>query len=327
MELKTAVRRIKDGKVDPVYLLKGDDHYLQQFVIKEIEQTFFGSDVVDRQLLMPDELSNREIIESILKTDLFSSRRLFILRNAHQIRDPFKKRLVEYCQNPVSNHCLVIIDDEFSSKYAIIRDIGKNINSINTTKPFESELRKWIAYFFSERGKQVTGEVISAVLEIAGDSVYHAANEVEKICLGLVNEGEITVDLVKKFSGWRREHRQWEFITAIGNKQESQSILLGKTLLAQGISLIALLYQLSALFQEMLFIKMTVGTSQTRTGYIPLSTSVRKKLPGFAQRYNYAEIEKALELLGAIDYRIKNYVINDENELSLFIINLFGFNE
>ena len=326
MDLKTALRRIQNGEIDPVYLLNGDDYYLQQFFIKQVEKSFFQEESVDRQLLMPAELSNREILESILKIDLFSSRRLFVLRDAHQIKGPYKKQLVEYCTSPVNNHCLIIIDDDFKSQYALIKEISKIIESVNTARPFESELRKWIKYFFKEQGVQVDNKVIESILTIAGDSVYHAANEVEKICIRLEAGESVTVEKIGQFSGWRRERRQWEFMIAIGNKNLTRAVILGKALLSQGIVLLSLVYQLSTFFQEMLFLKISSGTSMQKSGYIPLSPSVRKRLPAFSQRYTYVEIEQVLKLLGEIDRRIKTSPASDESELTLFLFKVLGAN-
>ncbi len=324
MDIKAAMRKIQAGKIDPVYLLQGDDQYLQQFFIKQVEKAFFENRTVDRQILIPDELSSREMVESLSKTDLFSSHRLFIMRAAHQIQVPYRKRLLEYCSNPVDNHCVIIVHDDYRSP-ALIKEISKLLDPVNTARPYEAGLRKWIRYFFNERDVVVTDEVIESVLEIAGDSVYHAANEVEKICVRLKPGEEVTVDKISQFSGWRREHQQWEFFNAVGNKNLNRSMILGKALLAQGIALLVLVNQLAVLFREMLFNKISSGTSMAKSGFIPLSPSIRKRLPSFSQRYGFEELEQALKLLGEIDRRIKTSTTSDESEITFFIFNVLGF--
>ncbi len=327
MELKTAIRQIQSGSIAPVYLLQGDDYYLQQFIVDQIESEFSAGEKLQRQLLLPDEFGSREIIDALRHTDLFSSRKIFILRNAQKIKQPYRQQLIDYCNQPIPNHCLVIIDDEFGSQKSIYRNIAKKVEAINTRKPFESELRKWAKYFFHEKQIQADREIVDTVLGIAGDSVYHIANEIEKICLGIEPGTALNMDMVSQFSGWRREHRQWEFLLAVAGRKLGQSQVLGRALLAQGISLISLVYQLSTLYSELLYLKISGGTSAPVSGYIPLPPSVRKRLGGFSKKYSYEEIDLALELLVAIDRRIKSTVTTDESELAIFLFRALGENE
>ncbi len=188
-------------------------------------------------------------------------------------------------------------------------------------------MRKWIIYFFKEKGLEGDRAVVDAVLDIAGDSVYHVANEVEKISLGLDEGEQVTPELVGQFSGWRREHQQWEFMQAVGNKNLSRTIVLSKALLSQGISLIAIVYQLTTLFQELLFHMISSGTSAQKVGYIPLSPSVKKRIPEFCRRYNYNEVTQAINLLNGIDRRIKTTTVSDESELAYFFFNVLETDE
>jgi DNA polymerase III delta subunit len=77
-------------------------------------------------------------------------------------------------------------------------------------------------------------------------------------------------------------------------------------------------------FQEMLFQKISSGTFSKFRGYIPLSKTIREKIPNFAQQYSRQEIENALLLLGKIDERIKTTKVSDESELIQFIFNVIS---
>ena len=42
MRLREAINDIKKGVIHPVYLLKGDDHFLQNFFINKLEKEVFN---------------------------------------------------------------------------------------------------------------------------------------------------------------------------------------------------------------------------------------------------------------------------------------------
>ena len=122
---------------------------------------------------------------------------------------------------------------------------------------------KILNYFFKERHKSAHPSVVNIMVEMAGDSVAHLRNEIEKVCLWAGDRNEITSEDIELFSGWKREHQRWEFLLALGGKDYDRTIALGKTIITSNESMISLIYSLTTLFQEMLFAKMKNGTLHT----------------------------------------------------------------
>jgi len=187
-------------------------------------------------------------------------------------------------------------------------------------------MKKWTRYFLKEKNILVTEDVIDALIEIAGDSVYHIANEVEKISLNVIDDGIVTLDMIYQFSGWRREYQRWEFLQAIGLRDIGEALVLGQSLFRQGQTMLGLIYPLTSLFQEMLFEKLSSGTLSAKKGYIPLPPSVIRKLSQNAKRYSKEEIEYALILLRDIDQRLKTTNEPDKSLLSKFLFTVLTAN-
>ena len=51
----------------------------------------------------------------------------------------------------------------------------------------------------------------NTLIELAGDSLAHLDNEIEKICLIIGNRSAIEIKDVERFSGWERDRQRWEF--------------------------------------------------------------------------------------------------------------------
>lgn len=313
---------LKNNGVKPVYLLQGKDKYLQQFLSDKIADTFFQNSKSDKILLIPDDMKGPEIIENITATDLFSSKKMFILLEPQKISGQSRKEFLSYCDKPIQSNCLVIVLEEFGKNVAMVRELTKRFTAINVSSPFESDMRKWAQYFLREKGINANTEVLNTIVEMAGDSVGHIANEIDKISI-LLNEGqELTNDLVRQFSGWKREHQRWEFFRSLGNKNLAQSLKIGLSLITQNETMLSLLYPLTTFFQELLFAKLPNGGVPGRGGYVPLSNSIVKSLPNFAKKYSRKEIELALKLLGEIDLRSKTTTVSDESEMTKFLFGL-----
>ena len=313
------LRTVQAGNIEPVYFLLGEEYYLQYLIIERISKALFGETKQDKTLLLPDELSNKEIIDQLTQTDLFASKKLFVLRNPSALRNKYREELLTYCRNPLENHNLVIIEDDYNDRKAITKDLKKNLNTVSVQIPFANEMKKWTRFFFKEKQIQPSDNIVDALIEIAGDSIYHIANEVEKIALNVSDDVPLTLETIYQFAGWQRDYQRWEFFQAIGLRDLEKALLLGQSLFRQGQTMLGLMYPLTSLFQELLFKKLSSGTLSAKKGYIPLPPSVIKKLSQIAKRFSKEEIEYALLLLGDIDQRLKTTNEPDESLLSKFL--------
>ena len=224
------LRAVQAGNIEPVYFLLGEEYYLQYIIIEQISMALFDQTKQDKTVLLPDELSNKEIIDQLTQTDLFASKKLFILRNPSALRNKYREELLDYCRNPLQNHNLIIIEDDYSNKKAMTKDLKKTLDTISVQIPFANEMKKWTRFFFKEKQLLASDNVVDAIIEIAGDSVYHIANEVEKIALNVFDDTPLTLDMIYQFSGWQRDYQRWEFLQAIGLRNLAKALLLGQSL-------------------------------------------------------------------------------------------------
>ncbi len=317
---------LKNSGVEPVYLLQGIDKFLQRFLSEKISDKFFQNSKSDKTLLIPDDMKGPEIIEKITATDLFSSKKMFILLEPQKIIGQSRKEFLSYCDKPIHSNCLVIVLEEFGKNVAMVRELTNRFTVINVSSPFENDMKKWAQYFLREKSIKANAGIINTIVEMAGDSVGHIANEIDKISISLDEGQELTDDLVRQFSGWKKEHQRWEFFKSLGNKNLNQSLKIGLSLITQNETMSALIYPLTAFFQELLFAKLSPEIVPGRGVYVPLSNSIVKNLPNYVKKYSRKEIELALKLLGEIDVRNKTTSVSDESEMTKFLFNLLEDN-
>tara|TARA_B100001250_G_scaffold61209_1_gene47837 strand:+ start:6542 stop:7519 length:978 start_codon:yes stop_codon:yes gene_type:complete len=319
MKIKEAISSLKNNIFYSSYYLKGDDQFLQNFFIKKSLDFIFKDNPYDKTLMNPVDMNEKQIIDQILITDLFKSNKLFILRDPQKLKNKAFEDLLKYLKNPHQNHLLIIINDDWTKKSTYLNKIEKYLSFIDVQTPHENELKKWIVYLFKLRNKEVSIKVVNILIEIAGDSLNHINNEIEKVCLFMKDQKNIEYENLKQFSGWKKERKRWEFLMAIGEKNFDKSIFLAKRILSNGDSMISLIYPLTAFLQEMLYAKMNKGTNLIYRGYIPIPNKVKMKIAGFKDLYSIEELENGLSELTNIDKRQKTQHSTDEADLIQFI--------
>ena len=79
--IKSVLSNIKNGQIDKIYFLKGDDQFLQNFFMKHFSKISFQIQKDLKDFCQHNEFSGKEIIDIILSIDLFNTKKLFILKD------------------------------------------------------------------------------------------------------------------------------------------------------------------------------------------------------------------------------------------------------
>ena len=147
---------------------------------------------------------------------------------------------------------------------------------------------KWAKYLIKEKNKSADSKVLLNLVDIAGQSIVHLNNEINKLCLFVEPRNRIEIEDLDHFSGWSRERRLWEFLLVYINKNYEKSAEIGKSLIQGGNQITSIIISITSLFQEMLFEKMKKhGTFRSNNGYIPLPSSIKKRIAYFTKNFTY----------------------------------------
>ena len=297
--LEEALSTLQTDTAKKLYFLMGSDHYLQKFFIDKIYEKVSNENSIQKVFLMPDDISGKNIIDKLTTIDLFNSMNLFILRNPNGLRGKVRDELVDYCQNPLTDNILILVQDEYGAK---------------------NKMEKWSRKFFSDNGfNDVPQEIIRYMIEIAGDSLNHLKNETDKISTNLDSTADLNLQEIYQFSSWKKKSREYEFFYLLGERNLKKTLELGRMLVSHETTLINLLYPMTEFFQELFFIKISRGTNSNSKRYTQLSRSVIRNIPSYASNYSSKEIISALKRLEQVDRNIKTSKINDESAITEFL--------
>ena len=315
-----AINDLKNNIPQPVYFLMGEDYFLQEFFANELLKIIQKDKLIQKTILIPDDIGSKDILDRLTSLDIFDSTKLFILRNPNGIKGKLRDELVEYCKNPSEQNILILIQDDYGAKNKMLKELVKISGPISVSIPFENEMVNWVKYFFIKNGlENIPKEIIETIISISGDSLFHIKNEINKICVNINSIEELDRDFIEQFSGWKRKYREYEFFDYLGQRNLINALKIGRTLVAQNITMGTLLYPLTEFFQELLFIKIFKGTKSNIKRFTNLANSINRKLPNYASKYSSTEIVAALKRLSNIDSKIKESKLNDESAITEFL--------
>ena len=319
LDPQSVEREFSSGKIKPVYLFKGPEHFLHRFLIKKIEAELNRHGSVLKTVIIPDELGKGQLMDMLNTSDLFSSKKLLILFYPQKLKGKVQKEFLSYCENPNAQHTLVIINDDFYKKTKFLSNLEKIVKPLDMRTPFNSDLKKWASVLFKEKNISVTGDAITQIVYLFGDSIYHIANEIDKICIGFSGSRQITAKDIKESLIWRKSYQNWEFLDVLARKKLNDALIRGKSYLNLAPNFSIVMNVLITFFTSLYYLKISNGTFLSNIGSIPLSPYIKKRIPIGAKYYSLDELENIIYHLASLDRQIKTSTINHESAFTKFL--------
>ena len=285
LDPKSAEREFSSGRIKPVYLFKGPEHFLHRYFINRIESELKKQGSVEKTVLIPDEFEKGQLMNMLNTSDLFSSKKLLILFHPRKLKGKIQKEFLAYCENPNAQHTFVIINDDFYKKTKFLSALEKIIKPIDMRTPFNTDLKKWASVLFKEKNISVTGDTIAQVVYLFGDSIY----------------------------------QNWEFLDVLARRKLNDALIRGKSFFNLAPDFSIVMNILITFFTSLYYLKISNGTFLSNIGSIPLSPYIKKRIPIGAKYYSLDELENIIHYLASLDKRLKTSSINHESAFTKFL--------
>ena len=296
---------MRGGKLEPVYFLNGNDYFLQSLFVDEVMAALTKDEAPEKSYFSAESVDYTAVVTDLFSGSLFGGKKLVVLHNPTRMSGKTKDDFFDYCRQPNSDNSLIVILDKVDRRSAFTKNLSQIVSPIGTSPPFPDKMASWIEFLLKKNDLSATKDARELLLELSGDSVYHIANEIEKIKIGLPEDSKIEESHVADFCGWEREYFPWHLSDAAGSKDFHKSILIGKSLLHHGVDVASMVTQLSILFQELYLMSLHDGQESDlpRTGW--LNQILTRKLPTYFNNFSQNELEQIVKALGEADRNIK----------------------
>lgn len=231
------LNKIEKGKLDPVYILIGDDFFLQQAILKALYQSF---DCDNREIFYgksqtssKDEIANK-FLEELYSVGLFSNKKIVVFKDIDKIKRKYHQRLLSYFSSIDPNILLIMTAD--NKRSGLVKKIMKKATDITVYTPFPNQYEKFVSKLISRMGYKIEPKAQNILISETNDSLTHTFSELEKVLVSLEKGELITADKVKKVVGGEKQYQMYDFLDAVGNKNYYQAINICITLIKNGAS-------------------------------------------------------------------------------------------
>ena len=310
VNLKHTINRINSNEIEPIYSLFGNEAFLQKFFIDYISSKFLNKNESITYLNLDDDKESL-LLSELSSYSLFNEKKVIIVRRIKKLSKNAKKELFDYIQSPNNYYCLILISEKYDFKNSFQKELEKICTTIDVRVPFENKIKEWVTYYVKTKKYKIDSTTINDLINKYGDSISHVINEIENLYLFGINDIGYHIKLEKTYFLWQLQD-------SIGKRHISDSLVIGNSLLDNGVSLIQIITNLSNLFFQLLYREKKSNSFK----YTGLNKIITKNINYYNKQYSSCEIKNAILILRNYDIICKSSSVKDSIILNIIITKL-----
>ena len=319
-----AVAEIKKRKFKPIYYFFGEDSYNLSSTLHTLEETFkpLLLSEFDKETIYSEDRSITDILGLATAFPFGSEKKLIIIKDAEKIKD--KKPLKDYTVSPAEFTVLAFFHN--GSITNLNTEPFKTLDAKNFL--FEAKELKgknlidWLISEAEERGKKLSEENAQVLVDIVGENRNMLEDQLEKICVFLNKEKEISIESIQHVSSELRQFNIFDLQNAIGLKDKAKAMTVANNLLENGAEPTFIITMLTRYFTGLAKI------TELKTQNIPVQEAAKIVgthhfyYPNYVKARNLYSDEKLVEVFRALlkaDVSVKTTTTDDKTIVTLLI--------
>lgn len=218
-EVKQIIGDIKMGRIAPIYFLSGEEPYYIDKISEYIEKNVLTEEErgFNQMVLYGRDVSVEDIVGNAKRYPMMAERQVVIVKEAQDLSRTIEN-LSTYADNPQPSTVLVICYkygklDKRKKLYKAVQKAGIIYES---KKLYENQVADWIRIVLKSRGYGITFKAANLLVEFLGTDLGKIDKELEKLCLVVPKEVEITPEAIETNIGISKDYNNFELKKAIG---------------------------------------------------------------------------------------------------------------
>jgi len=235
MTYAALTKEIKAGKIRPVYLLHGQEHYFINQIAELLEKSVIPESVqaFNQTIVYGKDVDGNQLLGQLKRYPVMAERQLVVLREAQSFSG--WDHLGNYFAQPAPTTVFVMsFKSQNNKKVDKRKKWYKNLNTIKDVAIFESKpvydnkVPDWIISYLADHKFTMHPATAQTIGAYVGADLNTLANELNKLILLKDPGEEITMDDVEKNIGISKTYNVFELQKALGMRdvERSQSIAL-----------------------------------------------------------------------------------------------------
>jgi len=206
-------RRLKAGKVEPLYLLFGPEDYLRDAAARVVADAALKDSPLREFNESSYSLASADVQQAIAAAEqmpMMGGRRVVRVTDFGRMREADEEALVRYVTRPAESTTVVFVSGDLDKRRKLSKTLLEVCVSVEFAELKDAELAAWARDRLKHLGAHADERTLRQIVALVGASVRQLATELEKLATAALPGGQITMELVDALVGRSRELSNFE---------------------------------------------------------------------------------------------------------------------
>ena len=321
MKIEELEKELKQGRLQALYVLYGEETFLLENCVKNIKK-LFGEKITGINYILLDETNINAIISDIETPAFGYEKKLIIAKNTGLFKKDLKRKskndnsdlkekLNTYIKENISqiNETVVIVFiEETAEKCELLSTIDKYGITCNFEYLKPIQIQNRLKAIINAYKVNIEISTLSYLIECCGTDMQELINETRKL-IEYAGEGNtIKKEDIDKLSIKKMESIIFDLTDSLGKKNTKQAIEVLRNLILSKEPLQKILITLYNHFKKLYLTKLAISQNRDITTSLdlkPNQTFLANKYKAQSSYFKLKELRKILQELCDLDYKYK----------------------
>ena len=330
-------REIGEGDVLPAYFFHGEETFLAEQFIRDLQRALVSPDVQGISLERFDltQTQWRDILD-VARTIafFFSPWRLLVVEiepksqketsiDSLDLSPSEQQILKEYFESPTPKTVLIVHFKgkirKTSSLFRLFSSLPKSAARVEELKKLKNEgLFAWVDEKLAALSKRASSEAIERLLEMTGNNLQQLDSELDKLATYVGDKKLIDVSDVNQLGDWVKNYLEWELTASLERSDLEQALLILNKRFQEGDRPEHILFNLVSFCRDLLAAKIWLSEKKDRKDIFrelkpnitermgPWYWAKQKEFFNLVDRLSEKDIVRLVTRLEEVDLKLKS---------------------
>ena len=304
-------RRLKAGKVEPLYLLFGPEDYLRDAAARAVADAALKGAALREFNESSYSLASVDVQQAIAAAEqlpMMGGRRVVRITDFGKLREADEEALVRYVTRPVETSTVVFVSGDLDKRRKLSKTLLEVCASVEFAEQKDAELATWARDRLKHLGAHADERALRQIVALTGTSLRQLATELEKLATAALPGGQITMEMVDALVGRSRELSNFELSDHLIARDRRRALETLRKILDDGAEPVMLIGLLASNFHRLALAKelMSRGAPEQEVfRVVNMPFSQRKEFLTTARRADSQELARRIRRIAEADLAIK----------------------
>ncbi len=321
-------RRIKGGRIEPLYLLFGPEDYLRAAAARRIADAALEGAALREFNESSFSLAGTDVQQALAAAEqlpMMAARRVVRVTDFARLREGDEGALARYVMRPAETSVVIFVADELDKRRKLSKTLLDACTSVEFAALADGELAAWAKDRLRQLKATADERTLRQVIALAGASVRQLATELEKLATAAQPSGYISMEMVEALVGRSRELSNFELTDHLIARNRKRALETLERLLDDGAEPVMLIGLLASSYHRLALAKelMARGAPEQEVfNLVKMPYHQRADFLATARRADSAELARRIRRIAAADLAIKTSLATPRLQLEMLVCEL-----